>query len=101
MMETILEGSDTLLINGHEKLADLEKQPDVRPFLAKVSVLLPAMQNILRSALHGPMPEESYAQASSSFFDMGYHATGAVLLAAIGKKRGLAGVVDVMADRKS
>jgi hypothetical protein len=98
LVATMMEGSATLLINGHEKLADLEKQPDVRPFLAKVSVLLPAMQNILRSALQGPMPEESYAQASSAFFDMGYHATGAVLLAAIEKKRGLAGVVDVMAD---
>jgi hypothetical protein len=98
LVATMMEGSATLLINGHEKLADLEKQPDVRPFLAKVSVLLPAMQNILRSALQGPMPEESYAQASSVFLDMGYHATGAVLLAAIEKKRGLAGVMDVMAD---
>ena len=95
---TMMEGSATLLINGHEKLDDLEKQPDVRPYLAKVPDLLPAMQDILRRALRGPLPDEAYAEASSAFFDMGYHATGAVLLAAVEKKRGLAGVMDVMAD---
>jgi hypothetical protein len=94
----MMEGSATLLINGHEKLGDLEKQRDVRSYLAKVPELLPAMQNVLRDALKGPMADESYAEASSAFVDMGYHATGAVLLAAIEKKRGLAGVMDVMAD---
>jgi hypothetical protein len=44
------------------------------------------------------LPDESYAEASCAFFDMGYHATGAVLLSAVAKKRGLAGVIDVMAD---
>jgi hypothetical protein len=98
LVATMMEGSATLLINGHEKLDDLERQPDVRPYLAKVPEMLPAMQNILRDALKGPMTDESYAEASSAFFDMGYHATGAVLLAAIEKKRGLGGVMEVMAD---
>jgi hypothetical protein len=98
LVATMMEGSATLLINGHEKLGDLEKQRDVRSYLAKVPELLPAMQNVLRDALKGPMADESYAEASSAFVDMGYHATGAVLLAAIEKKRGLAGVMDVMAD---
>jgi hypothetical protein len=98
LVATMMEGSATLLINGHEKLDDLENQPDVRPYLDKVPQLLPAMQNILRNALQGPMSEENYAEASSAFFDMGYHATGAVLLAAIEKKRGLGGVMNVMAD---
>jgi hypothetical protein len=70
----------------------------ISPYLAKVPQLLPAMENILREALMGPMPDESYAEATSAFFNMGYHATGAVLLSAIKKKRGLAGVMDVMAD---
>ena len=95
---TMMEGSATLLITGHEKLADLEKQPDVRPYLAKVPDLLPAMENVLRSALKGPMSNEAYGQASSPFLDMGYHATGAILLAAIEGKRGLAGVLEVMRD---
>jgi len=56
------------------------------------------MEKVLRSALRGPLPDEAFAEASSPFFDMGYHATGAVLLAAIEKKRGLAGVMDVLAD---
>ncbi len=98
LVATIMEGSATLLINGHEKLDNLEKQPDVRPSLAKVPDLLPAMQNILCRTLRGPLQEEAYAEAASPFFDMGYRATGAVLLAAIEKKRGLAGVMDVMAD---
>lgn len=98
LVATMMEGSATLLINGHEKLDNLEKQPDVKPYLANVPALLPAMEKVLRSALRGPLPDEAFAEASSPFFDMGYHATGAVLLAAIEKKRGLAGVMDVMAD---
>ena len=98
LVATMMEGSATLLINGHEKLADLEQQHDVEPYLAKVPELLPAMQNILRGALQGPMPQESYDEASTPFLDMGYHAAGAVLLAAIEKKRGLAGVMNAMAD---
>ena len=98
LVATMMEGSATLLINGHEKLDDLEKQPDIKPYLANVPDLLPAIEKVLGSALRGPLPDEAFAEASSPFFDMGYHATGAVLLAAIEKKRGLAGVMDVMAD---
>ena len=98
LVAVLMEGSATLLINGHEKLDELQKQPDVKRYLAKVPELLPAMQKVLSGALKGPMPEEDYAQASSPFFDMGYHTTGAVLLAAIEKKRGLSGVMDMMAD---
>jgi Putative zinc dependent peptidase (DUF5700) len=94
----MMEGSATLLINGHEKLADLQKQPDAAAYLAKVPELLPAMETLLRRSLKGPLSDEEYAQAESPFLNMGYHATGAVLLAAIEKKRGLAGVMEVMAD---
>ena len=98
LVATMMEGSATLLINAHEKLTDLEKQPDIGPYLAQVPDLLPAMGNLLRDALKGPLPDEDYERASAPFLNMGYHATGAVLLAAIEKKRGLAGVMDVMAD---
>jgi Putative zinc dependent peptidase (DUF5700) len=97
----MMEGSATLLINGHEKLTDLQKQPDIAPYLAKVPELLPAMQTLLRRALKGPLTDEDYAEAESPFLNMGYHATGAVLLAAIEKKRGLAGVMQVMADPRT
>ena len=40
----------------------------------------------------------SLCQSFVALFEMGYHATGAVLLAAIEKKRGLPGVMNVMAD---
>jgi len=98
LVATMMEGSATLLINGHESLEDLEQQPDIKPYLAKVPSLLPAMQDILRQALNGPVSGEDYAEATTPFFDMGYHATVAVLLAAIKKKQGLAGVMQVMAD---
>ena len=37
LVAILMEGSATLLINGHEKLEDLEKQRDVEPYIAKVS----------------------------------------------------------------
>lgn len=98
LVATMMEGSATLLINGHEKLSDLEKQPDIAPYLAEVPDLLPKMDALLRRAFDRPVPEEDFDQAKLPFLDMGYHATGAVLLAAIEKKRGLSGVMEVMAD---
>lgn len=95
---TLMEGSATFLINGHEKLSDLEKQPDISVYLHKAPELLRAMQDLLRSALKGPMSEEGYDEATGPFLNMGYHATGAVLLAAIEKKEGIAGVMEVMKD---
>ncbi len=98
LVATMMEGSATLLINGHQKLADLERQPDTNAYLTKVPELLPAMQKVLQRALGGPMSEEEYAEATGPFLNMGYHATGAVLLAAIEKKRGLSGLLRVMED---
>ena len=53
LVATMMEGGATLLINGHEKLDDLENQPDVQPYLANVPDLLAAMEKVLRSALRG------------------------------------------------
>ncbi|HEY6338998.1 MAG TPA: DUF5700 domain-containing putative Zn-dependent protease [Candidatus Sulfotelmatobacter sp.] len=94
----LMEGSATFLINGHEKMADVEKMPEFPAYLAKVPQLLPAMQGILQRALAGPMSDEASDQASSAFLGMGYHATGAELLNVIHEKRGLEGVMEVMAD---
>ena len=79
----IMEGSATFLINGHEREADLQRMPDFQPYLAKVPELLPAMQDVLRKALDGPMSDEEYDRASSAFLGMGYHVTGAKLLSVI------------------
>jgi hypothetical protein len=94
----LMEGSATFLINGHEKMADLQKIPELPAYLAKVPELLPAMQDVLRRTLAGPMSEEAYDQASSAFLGMGYHAAGAKVLSVIYEKRGLKGVMGVMAD---
>jgi acetate kinase len=56
------------------------------------------MQDVLRKALHGPMTDEDYDQASSAFLGMGSHVTGAKLRSVIYDKRGLKGVLDVMSD---
>ena len=67
-------------MNGHEKLEDLEKQRDVEGYIAKVPELLG----------HGERPSQVFEGADvASFlcrsfvalFEMGYDATGAVLLA--------------------
>jgi hypothetical protein len=94
----MMEGSATLLINGHERLTDLENDAEMKPYLAKVSDLLPAMQTLLRRSLNGGIDGRSYDEAETQFLNMGYHAVGATLLAAIEKARGLDGVMDVMAD---
>jgi hypothetical protein len=94
----IMEGSATFLINGHEREADLQQMPGFQTYLEKVPQLLPAMQDVLRKALAGPMTDEQYDRASSAFLGMGYHATGAELLSVIFAKRGLKGVMDVMSD---
>jgi hypothetical protein len=94
----MMEGSATFLINGHEKVADIQRTPDFQIYWAKVPELLPAMQDVLRKTLAGPMTDEQYDQASSAFLGMGYHAVGAKLLSAIYAKRGLKGVMEVMSD---
>jgi hypothetical protein len=98
LVALMMEGSATFLINGHERLDDLEKEADIAPYLAKVSELLPAMQTLLRRSWDEPITDEAYAEATDPFLNMGYHATGAVLLAAIEKTRGLGEVMEVMAD---
>lgn len=97
----LMEGSATLLINGHEKLSDLEGQPDIRPYLSKAPELLRGMQKVMQAAFAGPLSDEAYAEATAPYLDMGYHATGAVLLAAIKKKRGLERVLRVMSDPRT
>jgi hypothetical protein len=94
----MMEGSATFLINGHETLADLHTTPEFPAYLAKVPELLPAMQDVLRRALAGPISDEAYDEATSAFLGMGYHAAGAKMLSVIYDKRGLKGVTEIMAD---
>jgi len=95
---TLMEGSATLLINGHETLSDGQTMPEFPLYLAKVPELLAAMQNVLQRALAGPMSGEDYDQSTSPFLGMGYHAAGAKILSVIYARRGLQGVMEVMAD---
>jgi hypothetical protein len=95
---TLMEGSATLLINGHETLSDVQTMPEFPVYLAKVPELLAAMQDVLQHALAGPMSGEDYDQSTSPFLGMGYHAAGAKILSVIYARRGLEGVMEVMAD---
>jgi hypothetical protein len=97
----MMEGSATFLINGHETLSDLHAMPEFPAYLAKAPELLPAMQDVLRHALAGPMSGEDYDQATSAFLGMGYHAAGATMLSVIYERRGLKGVMAAMADPRS
>ena len=94
----LMEGSATFLINGHETLSDGQTMPEFPLYLAKVPELLAAMQNVLQRALAGPMSGEDYDQSTSAFLGMGYHAAGAKILSVIYDRRGLKGVMEVMAD---
>jgi hypothetical protein len=94
----MMEGSATFLINGRERLTKVQQMPGFQEYAVKVPALLPAMQEILRQALAGPLSDEEYDRASSEFLGMGYHAAGAQLLNVIYAKQGLKGVMQVMGD---
>jgi hypothetical protein len=94
----LMEGSATFLINGHETLSDVQTMPEFPVYLAKVPELLAALEDVLQHALAGPMSGEDYDQSTSPFLGMGYHAAGAKILSVIYARRGLKGVMEVMAD---
>ena len=94
----MMEGSATFLINGRESLTKVQQMPGFQQYATKVPALLPAMQEILRKALAGPLSDEEYDRASADFLGMGYHAAGVQLLGVIEEKRGLKGVMQAMAD---
>ena len=68
-----------MLMNGHEKLEDLEKQRDVEGYIAKVPELLGHGERPSQ-VFEGADVKEAYAEFVA-LSEMGYHATGAVLLA--------------------
>jgi hypothetical protein len=97
----MMEGSATLLINGHGSWADLQKQQHIRADLARLPQLLPEAGSILQTALAGKMSDQEYQTKVSEFFGEGYHATGAKLLYVIEEARGRAAVFRVMQDPRS
>jgi hypothetical protein len=97
----MMEGSATLLINGHGSWADLEKQQHIQADLARLPQLLPKAASIRQATLAGGMGEQEFQSKVSDFFGEGYHATGAKLLYVIEEARGRAGVLSVMDDPRS
>ena len=97
----MMEGSATLLINGHGSWADLQKQQHIQADLARLPQLLPEAANILQAALTGGMSDREYQAKVSDFFGEGYHATGAKLLYVIEEARGRDAVLRIMKDPRS
>jgi hypothetical protein len=97
----MMEGSATLLINGHGSWADLQGQQHLQADLARLPQLLPEAASILQMALAGEMNDQEYQAKVSDFFGEGYHATGARLLYVIEEARGRAAVLRVMEDPRS
>jgi hypothetical protein len=97
----MMEGSATLLINGHGRWAELQKQQHIQSDLARLPQLLPAAGNILQTALAGGMSDREYQTKVSEFFGEGYHATGARLLYVIEEARRRDAVLRVMKDPRS
>lgn len=101
LVDVLMEGSATLLINAHGSWADLEGQRHIQPDLARLPKLLPEAQEVLQRSMDGKLSEQEYQTAVSDFFGEGYHATGAKLLYVIEEVRGRAGVLAVMDDPRS
>lgn len=101
LVDVLMEGSATLLINAHGSWADLEGQRHIQADLARLPKLLPETQEVLQRSLDGKLSEQEYQAAVSDFFGEGYHATGAKLLYVIEQVRGKAGVLAVMDDPRS
>jgi hypothetical protein len=97
----MMEGSATLLINGHGSWADLQKQQHIQADLARLPQLLPEAAGILQAVLAGGMSDREYQTKVSEFFGEGYHATGAKLLYVIEEARGRAAVLRVMDEPRS
>jgi hypothetical protein len=97
----MMEGSATLLINGHSSWGDLQKQQHIQTDLARLPQLLPEAAGILQAALAGGMSDQEYQSKVSDFFGEGYHATGAKLLYVIEEARGREAVLRVMKDPRS
>jgi hypothetical protein len=94
----MMEGSATLLINGHGSWSGLEIQDHIKADLLRLPQLLPETQTIFQRALDGEMNDQAYQTAVSDFFGEGYHVTGARLLSVIEEVQGNAGVLRVMDD---
>ncbi|WP_188553025.1 DUF5700 domain-containing putative Zn-dependent protease [Edaphobacter dinghuensis] len=101
LVDVLMEGSATLLINAHGSWEELEGQRHIQADLARLPKLLPESQQILQQLLDGKLSEQEYQAALSDFFNEGYHATGAKLLYVIEEVRGKAGVLAVMDDPRS
>ncbi|MDW5267471.1 MULTISPECIES: DUF5700 domain-containing putative Zn-dependent protease [Acidobacteriaceae] len=101
LVDVLMEGSATLLINAHGSWAELEDQRHIQPDLERLPKLLPESQEILQRSMDGKLSEQEYQTAVSDFFGEGYHATGAKLLYVIEEERGKAGVLAVMDDPRS
>lgn len=101
LVDVLMEGSATLLINAHGSWAELESADHIKPDLARLPKLLPEAQSILQQTLSGTMSDQQYQQAASDFLGEGYHATGARLLYVIQEVRGKQGVLRVMDDPRS
>ena len=101
LVDVLMEGSATLLINAHGSWAEFEGQRHIQADLARLPKLLPESQEILQKSLEGKLSDQEYQAAVSDFFGVGYHAAGARLLYVIEEVRGRAGVLAVMDDPRS
>jgi hypothetical protein len=101
LVDVLMEGSATLLINAHGSWAELESADHIKPDLARLPKLLPAAQTLLQQSLNGTMGEQQHQLAVSDFFGEGYHATGARLLYVIQEVRGRQGVLRVMDEPRT
>ncbi|HUZ94363.1 MAG TPA: DUF5700 domain-containing putative Zn-dependent protease, partial [Edaphobacter sp.] len=65
LVDVLMEGSATLLINAHGSWAELEGQRHIQADLARLPKLLPESQEILQRSINGKLSDQKYQAAVS------------------------------------
>ena len=94
----VSEGSATYLINAHRDLDRMRSDPQYRDHLADPSRLLATYERLLVDILEHGLDGDGYETALTPLVGSGFHSAGAVILDAIYRSAGRAGVLSVLRD---
>ncbi|MBI4501541.1 MAG: hypothetical protein HY700_10300 [Gemmatimonadetes bacterium] len=93
----VLEGSASYFV-GPRDLDVMRRSPTYASFLNDQAALLPTVEKILNAALHESVGGDALDRAQAPLAGSGWHAAGALMLAAIDQSGGLPAVFPVMLD---
>jgi hypothetical protein len=94
----VTEGTATFLINAHQDLAIMRRDLQYAEHLADPAALLTTIVQLLDDVTAGRLGGEAYERAITPLVASGFHSAGALMIDAIYRTAGRAGVFDVMRD---